>query len=506
MKGTNIMVDIQHEIARLLNFAEQELLITPEDVVYSANRLLDVLAVESYRPEKIKETLETPTPILLNMLDYAAGKGLIENTANERDRFDTRIMDCVMPRPSEVVHRFWSLYRNSPKEATDGYYRMNIASNYIRKARIDKNIAWKTATEYGDLDVTINLSKPEKDPRDIAKAKRMKSSAYPKCLLCRENEGYAGRVNYPARETHRLIPLDFGGHEWFLQYSPYTYYNEHCIILNGEHIPMKISRETFENLITFLRFFPHYFAGSNADLPIVGGSILSHDHYQGGRCTFAMERAPVEKAYAFADFPAVKAGRVKWPMSALRLTSEDPKQLVALAEKILAAWRTYSDASAEVLAETDGTPHNTITPIARKRGSAFEFDLVLRNNRTTAEHPLGLFHPHAEVHHIKKENIGLIEVLGLAILPARLKDEMLQVRAELLKGTEDISGIEAIAKHADWYKKVKESHADISALSVGGILKDEIGHVFLEVLTHAGVFKRDAAGMAAFDRFIGSVQ
>ena len=506
MKGTNIMVDIQHEIARLLNFAEQELLITPEDVVYSANRLLDVLAVESYRPEKIKETLETPTPILLNMLDYAAGKGLIENTANERDRFDTRLMDCVMPRPSEVVHRFWSLYRNSPKEATDGYYRMNIASNYIRKARIDKNIAWKTATEYGDLDVTINLSKPEKDPRDIAKAKRMKSSAYPKCLLCRENEGYAGRVNYPARETHRLIPLDFGGHEWFLQYSPYTYYNEHCIILNGEHIPMKISRETFENLITFLRFFPHYFAGSNADLPIVGGSILSHDHYQGGRCTFAMERAAVEKAYAFADFPAVKAGRVKWPMSALRLTSEDPKQLVALAEKILAAWRTYSDASAEVLAETDGTPHNTITPIARKRGSAFEFDLVLRNNRTTAEHPLGLFHPHAEVHHIKKENIGLIEVLGLAILPARLKDEMLQVRAELLKGTEDISGIEAIAKHADWYKKVKESHADISALSVGGILKDEIGHVFLEVLTHAGVFKRDAAGMAAFDRFIGSVQ
>ncbi|MFC2768827.1 MAG: UDP-glucose--hexose-1-phosphate uridylyltransferase [Mitsuokella sp.] len=500
------MVDIQHEIARLLNFAEQELLITPEDVVYSANRLLDVLAVESYRPEKIKETLETPTPILLNMLDYAAGKGLIENTANERDRFDTRIMDCVMPRPSEVVHRFWSLYRNSPKEATDGYYRMNIASNYIRKARIDKNIAWKTATEYGDLDVTINLSKPEKDPSDIAKAKRMKSSAYPKCLLCRENEGYAGRVNYPARETHRLIPLDFGGHEWFLQYSPYTYYNEHCIILNGEHIPMKISRETFENLITFLRFFPHYFAGSNADLPIVGGSILSHDHYQGGRCTFAMERASVEKAYAFADFPAVKAGRVKWPMSALRLTSEDPKQLVALAEKILAAWRTYSDASAEVLAETDGTPHNTITPIARKRGSAFEFDLVLRNNRTTAEHPLGLFHPHAEVHHIKKENIGLIEVLGLAILPARLKDEMLQVRAELLKGTEDISGIEAIAKHADWYKKVKESHADISALSVGGILKDEIGHVFLEVLTHAGVFKRDAAGMAAFDRFIGSVQ
>ena len=500
------MAGIQHEIARLLNFAEQQFLITPEDVVYSANRLLDVLHVEEYEPEAVEEVLETPTPILENMLDYAAEQGLIENTANERDLFDTRIMDCVMPRPSEVVRRFWAEYKDSPKEATDDYYKLSIASNYIRKARIDKNIAWQTATEYGDLDVTINLSKPEKDPRDIAKAKFAPASSYPKCLLCRENEGYAGRTNHPARETHRLIPLDFGGHEWFLQYSPYTYYNEHCIILNSEHIPMKVSRATFENLVYFLSIFPHYFAGSNADLPIVGGSILSHDHYQGGRCTFAMEKAPVEKEYTFAAFPSVHAGRVKWPMSALRLTSEDPKALIALADKVLTAWRAYSDASVEILAETDGTPHNTITPIARRRGKAFEFDLVFRNNRTTAEHPLGLFHPHAEVHHIKKENIGLIEVLGLAILPARLKQEMEQVRAALLKGTADISGIADLEKHADWYKGVRARHADVSEANVGGILKDEIGRVFLNVLTHAGVFKRDAKGMEAFDRFIASVQ
>ncbi|MFC2316895.1 MAG: UDP-glucose--hexose-1-phosphate uridylyltransferase, partial [Selenomonas massiliensis] len=371
-------------------------------------------------------------------------------------------------------------------------------------ARIDKNIAWQTATEYGALDVTINLSKPEKDPRDIAKAKLARSSAYPKCLLCRENEGYAGRVNHPARETHRLIPLKLAGRSWFLQYSPYTYYNEHCIVLSEHHVPMQISRETFENLAAFLEIFPHYFAGSNADLPIVGGSILSHDHYQGGRYTFAMERAVVEREYIFANYPQVRAGRVKWPMSTLRLTSPDKGALVALATKILAAWRTYSDASVEILAQTDA-PHNTITPIARRRGADFEFDLVFRNNRTTAEHPLGLFHPHAEVHHIKKENIGLIEVLGLAILPARLKDEMAVVRRELLRGTEDISALAAVEKHADWYKRVRAAHPAVTEETVDGILRDEIGAVFLQVLIHAGVFKRDAAGMAAFDRWIESV-
>ena len=498
------MCDIQHEISRLLHFARQKGLIAPEDEVYAANRLLDVLHVEDYVPEEVDETLETAAPILECMLDYAAEKGLIEGTTDERDLFDTRIMDCVMPRPSEVVRQFHAHYEESPREATDYYYALSIASNYIRKARIDKNIAWKTATEFGELDVTINLSKPEKDPRDIAKAKLAKAAGYPKCLLCRENEGYAGRVNHPARETHRLIPLDLAGHPWFLQYSPYTYYNEHCIVLNNDHVPMVISRETFENLTAFLEIFPHYFAGSNADLPIVGGSILSHDHYQGGRYTFAMERAAVEREYSFANYPQVRAGRVKWPMSTLRLTSSDKGALIDLATAILAAWRTYSDASAEILAETDA-PHNTITPIARRRGTDFEFDLVFRNNRTTAEHPLGLFHPHAEVHHIKKENIGLIEVLGLAILPARLKSEMEQIRAELLRGAADIAGIADIEKHADWYRSVRAAHTTVTEGNVGGILRDEIGKVFLEVLTHAGVFKRDAAGMAAFDRWIESI-
>lgn len=498
------MSDIQRSISRLLHFARQKGLIAPADAVYAANRLIDVLGVEEYVPHAVDETLETATPVLEEMLDDAAARGLIENTVNERDLFDTRIMDCVMPRPSEVVREFRAHYEASPQEATDWYYRLSIASNYIRKTRIDRNIAWKTATEYGDLDVTINLSKPEKDPRDIAKAKLVKASSYPKCLLCRENEGYAGRANHPARETHRLIPLDLAGHPWFLQYSPYTYYNEHCIVLNNDHVPMVISRETFENLTAFLEIFPHYFAGSNADLPIVGGSILSHDHYQGGRYTFAMERAAVEQEYRFANYPQVRAGRVKWPMSTLRLTSSDKGALIDLATAILAAWRTYSDASADILAETDA-PHNTITPIARRRGEDFEFDLVFRNNRTTAEHPLGLFHPHAEVHHIKKENIGLIEVLGLAILPARLKSEMEQIRAELLRGAADIAGIADIEKHADWYRSVRAAHTTVTEGNVDGILRDEIGKVFLEVLTHAGVFKRDAAGMAAFDRWIESI-
>ena len=381
---------------------------------------------------------------------------------------------------------------------------MSIASNYIRKDRIDKNIIWKTATEYGDLDITINLSKPEKDPRDIAKAKLAPSSGYPKCLLCRENEGYAGHPGHPARETHRLIPLRLSAHRWFLQYSPYTYYNEHCIVLNRKHVPMKVSRKSFENLLDFVTIFPHYFLGSNADLPIVGGSILSHDHYQGGRYTFAMAKAPIEKTYTFPGFKNIKVGRVKWPMSTIRLQGEDREELADLAEKILDAWRKYSDPSVEILAETDGTPHNTITPIARRRGNLYELDLVLRNNRTTKEHPLGLFHPHAEVHHIKKENIGLIEVMGLAVLPARLKKEMALLGAELVKGTPDISGMPEIASHADWYKMLREKYPEVSQENVEGILQEEIGKVFEIVLTHAGVYKRDAKGMEAFDRFVAT--
>ena len=436
-------MSINTEINRLLNFAKQNMLINEDDYYYAANRLLDVLKVDAFEPEFVDEKLPTAMPILENMLDYAAEKGLIENTTENRDLFDTRIMDCVMPRPSEVVRRFTNDYARSPKAATDEFYKMSIASNYIRKDRIDKNIVWKTATEYGDLDITINLSKPEKDPRDIAKAKLAPSSGYPKCLLCRENEGYAGHPGHPARETHRLIPLRLSAHRWFLQYSPYTYYNEHCIVLNRKHVPMKVSRKSFENLLDFVTIFPHYFLGSNADLPIVGGSILSHDHYQGGRYTFAMAKAPIEKFYTFPGFEDIKVGRVKWPMSTIRLQGEDRETLADLAEKILDAWRKYSDPSVEILAETDGTPHNTITPIARRRGNLYELDLVLRNNRTTKEHPLGLFHPHAEVHHIKKENIGLIEVMGLAVLPARLKKEMARVGEELVKGTPDISGMTA---------------------------------------------------------------
>ena len=498
---------MNHEINRLLNYALQHGLMAKEDFCYAANRLLAVLKIDEFEAEAIEERLSVADDILDKMLDYAAEKGLIENTANERDLFDTAIMDCVMPRPSEVIAKFKADYAASPELATENYYKMSIASNYIRKSRIDKNVIWKTSTEYGDLDITINLSKPEKDPRDIAKAKLMKSSSYPKCLLCRENEGYAGRANHPARQTHRLIPLDFQGKSWFLQYSPYTYYNEHCIILNGEHVPMKISRTTFENLTEFVTLFPHYFAGSNADLPIVGGSILSHDHYQGGHYTFAMAKAAVEKEYSFAGFPDVQAGRVKWPMSAIRLTSENRAQLIDLAERILAKWRGYSDARVGVLAESDGEPHNTITPICRRVGKAYQLDLVLRNNRTDAENPLGIFHPHANVHHIKKENIGLIEVMGLAVLPPRLKKNMALIAKALLAGRKSIDDDERLAVHGAWYKETKAKHdSEINADNVDRIIEDEIGKVFMQVLTDAGVFKRDAEGMEAFDRFVAACQ
>ncbi len=498
-------MSINTEINRLLNFAVQQGLMQDCDRIYAANRLIDVLQAEEYVPEAVEEQLDTAAPVLENMLKYVAERGIIEDTVEERDLFDTRIMDCVMPRPSEVLAEFWADYEKSPKQATDNYYHRSIASNYIRKTRIDKNIVWQAPTEYGDLDVSINLSKPEKDPRDIAKARTVKSSSYPKCLLCRENEGYAGRIGHPARQTHRLIPLKLSGHDWFLQYSPYTYYNEHCIVLNSRHIPMKVDRATFENITDFLTKFPHYFVGSNADLPIVGGSILSHDHYQGGRYTFAMEKAETEKTYSIPGFPEVEAGRVKWPMSTIRLRSENKQQLIDLCVKILEKWRGYSDPSAEILAETNGTPHNTITPIGRRRGTAYEFDLVLRNNRTTEEHPLGLFHPHAEVHHIKKENIGLIEVMGLAVLPARLKDEMAKVKDALISGREDISGEESIAKHSDWYRMLRQKYPKVGAEEAEEILKAEIGKVFATVLTHAGVYKRTEDGMKAFDAFVASV-
>ena len=493
---------INYEINRLINFGLQKRLISHEDVIYSTNMLLGLLKLNDFNAIEVNERLETPTPILEKILDYAVEKRIIENTVLERDLFDTHIMNCLMPRPSEVIAKFKKFYSDSPESATKYYYELSIASNYIRKARIDKNIVWKTATEYENLDITINLSKPEKDPRDIAKAKLIKSTSYPKCLLCKENEGFFGSINHPARQTHRIIPLELNDENYFMQYSPYGYYNEHCIIFNANHVPMKINRRAFMNLLSFVDVLPHYFAGSNADLPIVGGLILSHDHYQGGHYTFAMEKAEVEKIYKIKGFENVSVGRVKWPMSVLRLDGVNKEEVVNLADHILTAWRNYNDESAEILSHTGNEMHNTITPIARKKDGKYELDLVLRNNRTSKEHPLGIFHPHSEVHHIKKENIGLIEVMGLAVLPARLKNELAILKEDLVNGVKDISSDERVSSHADWYKMIVEKYNDIKESNAEDILKVEVGLVFSTVLSHAGVYKRNEKGMVAFDRFV----
>lgn len=493
---------INREINRLINFALQKGLISEEDRIYSINMLLGTLNLNEFEEENIDETLDNPTEILENILDYAVSKNMIENSTTERDLFDTKVMNCVMPRPSEVINTFSRLYKEDPKHATDYYFDLSIASNYIRKERTDKNIVWKTSTPYGDLDITINLSKPEKDPKEIAKAKLQKASSYPKCLLCKENEGFYGNLNHPARQTHRIIPLNLNDTKWFLQYSPYTYYNEHCIVLNSEHIPMKINRTTFENLLGFVEQFPHYFVGSNADLPIVGGSILSHDHYQGGRYTFAMENALLEKSYVIPGYEKVTVGRLKWPMSVVRLISDNKDNLLNLADHILSTWRKYSDATVDILSNTNNEPHNTITPIARYKNNKYELDLVLRNNRTSEKYPLGLFHPHEEVHHIKKENIGLIEVMGLAVLPARLKNELNIIKNALLDGEKDISTNEIVSKHAKWYNYIINKYSSFTEDTIMEILKEEVGLKFQEVLTHAGVFKRDEKGLEAFDKFI----
>ena len=442
---------------------------------------------------------------LAELLDYAVSKGLTEDSVVYRDLFDTKLMGALMPRPSEVTDKFNELYSVSPKAATDYFYKLSQDSDYIRRYRVEKDIKWVTATEYGDLDITINLSKPEKDPKAIAAAKNAPQAGYPKCMLCRECEGYAGRVNFPARQNHRVIPVRINGRDWCFQYSPYVYYNEHCIVFNSLHTPMAINRDTFKKLLDFVRQFPHYFVGSNADLPIVGGSILSHDHFQGGNYTFAMAKAPVERPLVFDGFEDVKAGIVKWPMSVIRTSSEDPERLTELADKILKAWRGYTDESAFIFAETDGEPHNTITPIARKKDGLYELDLVLRNNITTKEHPLGVYHPHAELHHIKKENIGLIEVMGLAVLPSRLKGEMAALEQAMLENR-DISSDEQLAKHAEWAEDIKKRHPDINSGNISGMIRDEIGHVFAKVLEHAGVYKRTPEGTAAFIRFAESVK
>ena len=442
--------------------------------------------------------------ILKDILDWAVENGRIEEGTTSRDLFDTELMGRLTPRPSQVIREFQARYEESPETATDWYYQFSQDTDYIRRYRIAKDVKWVAPTPYGDLDITINLSKPEKDPRAIAAAKTAPQGGYPKCQLCRENEGYAGRMNHPARQNHRIIPITIDGKDWFFQYSPYVYYNEHCIVFNGAHVPMKIDRSAFRKLLDFVKQFPHYFVGSNADLPIVGGSILSHDHFQGGRYTFAMEKAPVEKEVSFPGFEDVECGIVKWPMSVIRLRSADDDRLVDLAEKILTTWRGYTDEAAFIFAETGGEPHNTITPIARMRDGKFELDLVLRNNLTTEEYPLGVYHPHQELHHIKKENIGLIEVMGLAVLPSRLKGELAALADALVEGR-DIRADEALEKHNHWAEELKTRYT-FTRENAMGILQKEVGVVFAKVLEHAGVYKCTDEGRAAFLRFISSVR
>ena len=496
---------VDREIQALVAYALDTGLIEPCEQVWAVNALLEALELDSYtEPETPAERPVDLPAVLTALMNDAHARGVLkEDSVVYRDLFDTKLMGVLTPRPAQVIGKFRALCAESPEKATDWYYKFSQDTNYIRRDRIAKDVKWIAPTEYGDLDITINLSKPEKDPKAIAAARNLPASAYPRCQLCAENEGYAGRVNHPARENHRIVPITINGSPWFLQYSPYVYYNEHCICLNSEHVPMKIDRACFAKLLDFVGQFPHYFVGSNADLPIVGGSILAHDHFQGGHYTFAMAKAPVETPFTFPGYEDVKAGIVKWPMSVVRLTAADPARLIDLADKILLSWRGYTDEAAFIFAETDGEPHNTITPIARRRGSDYELDLVLRNNITTAEHPLGVYHPHAELHHIKKENIGLIEVMGLAVLPARLKTELAAVADCLVSGA-DLRANELTAKHADWAEGFRGRY-DITAENALDIVKHETGLVFAQVLEHAGVYKRSQEGRSAFIRFLESV-
>lgn len=498
---------IQKNIRELVQYGLLTGLIEEEDRIYTTNRLLELFGLDELeeRGEQDEVTVDDLERVLGEMLDYAYEKGILpENGVVYRDLFDTKIMSMLVPRPSEVISKFHEKYESAPRQATDYFYKLSQDTDYIRRYRIRKDQKWISSTKYGDLDITINLSKPEKDPKAIAAAKNAKQSGYPKCLLCMENEGYAGRINHPARQNHRVIPVTINGSRWGFQYSPYVYYNEHCIVFHSEHIPMKIEHDTFCKLFDFVKQFPHYFVGSNADLPIVGGSILSHDHFQGGCYEFAMAKAPVERSFTVKGFEDVEAGIVNWPMSVIRISHADSDRLVALADVILENWRAYSDETVFLYAKTDGEPHNTITPIARKRGDKFELDLVLRNNITTDEHPLGVYHPHARLHHIKKENIGLIEVMGLAVLPARLKGEMEHLAEAILSGT-DIRKEEELEKHADWVEEFLPGYQDVNRENIMEILHKEIGNVFMQVLEDAGVYKRDEEGQRAFDRFTASL-
>lgn len=491
-------------IKELAEYGIQKKLMEEEDRIYVTNLLLDQLGLDEYQEPDHVDDGAPLEEILKGLLDYACREGIIEDTALHRDLWDARLMNCLLPRPSQVIARFESLYRESPKKATDFFYAFSQDSDYIRRYRIRKDIKWTVDSPYGEIDVTINLSKPEKDPKAIAAAKLAKQSGYPKCLLCKENEGYAGTLAHPARENHRIIPLTIDGSQWGFQYSPYVYYNEHCIVFNGAHTPMKVNRATFCKLFDFVKWAPHYFIGSNADLPIVGGSILSHDHFQGGNYQFAMAKAPIEEHVKISRFEDVEAGILKWPLSVMRLRSENSERLVDLGNYILQSWRAYTDEEAFILAKTKEGLHNTITPIARKAGDVYELDLALRNNITTREHPLGVYHPHKELHHIKKENIGLIEVMGLAVLPARLKTEMEGVADSILKGG-NLRDDKELAKHADWVEGFLPNYPHIHEENVMGVLRQEIGKVFVRVLEDAGVYKNTPEGRKAFHRFIDSL-
>ncbi len=514
---------LYENIKKLVEYGVQTGL-TPEcERIYTTNLLLEIFNEDNYEDTEIPAGSIDLEPVLKALLDEAVNRGIIEDNIVYRDLLDTKIMNCLLPRPAQIQRDFQEKYNISPKDATDYYYKLSQDSDYIRRYRVKKDMKWKVDSPYGEIDITINLSKPEKDPKAIAAAKNAKASAYPSCQLCMENEGYAGRINHPARENHRIIPVTINGSQWGFQYSPYVYYNEHCIVFNGRHIPMKIDRAAFRKLFDFIKLFPHYFLGSNADLPIVGGSILSHDHFQGGNYTFAMAKAPIERQISVPGYEDVEAGIVKWPLSVLRIRSKDETRLIDLGDHILNNWRTYTDADAFIYAETDGEPHNTITPIARKIGDVYELDLALRNNITTDEHPLGVYHPHARYHHIKKENIGLIEVMGLAVLPARLKEE-LEILADHIINGKDIRSNEMIEKHADWVEEFLPKYTQRASRNTGSlpgagglrpskydsvtrenimdILKEEVGIVFTHVLEDAGVYKCTPEGREAFLRFI----
>ena len=477
--------------------------LTPEcELIYTTNLLLDLFHEDNYEePEAVAYGSPDLETILANLLNIAVERGIIEDNVVYRDLFDTKLMNCLLPRPAQVQAAFWEKYAISPEKATDYYYKFSQDSDYIRRYRVAKDLKWKVDSPYGEIDITINLSKPEKDPKAIAAARNAAASSYPKCQLCMENEGYAGRVNHPARENHRIIPITINQSNWGFQYSPYVYYNEHCIVFNGEHVPMKIDRAAFTKLFDFIKLFPHYFLGSNADLPIVGGSILSHDHFQGGHYTFAMAKAKIELPVTIPGYEDVEAGIVKWPLSVLRIRSKDTSRLIDLAEHVLNCWRSYTDEDAFIYAETNGEPHNTITPIARKNGDTYELDLTLRNNITTDEHPLGVYHPHAQYHHIKKENIGLIEVMGLAVLPSRLKEE-LELLADYIVNGKDIRSNKKIEKHADWVEEFLPTYDNITEENIMEILQKEVGNVFTHVLEDAGVYKCTEQGRADFLKFI----